>query len=618
VDLIVDAQRTLNWFRGPWPRRPAGPAPLGTDPPAVQPPGDLAALAAAFHRVTRQVQVSAREQRRTRQHLQSAFDNAQIGMCGVRLDGQLVRVNNALCRMLGRSERELLSLGVTDVIHPGDARAILRMFAGLGGSGTRACHDEIRLRDAGGRTVHALLSISCAGPDNDGSLCYLMQVQDVTARRAAEERLAQQAFHDPLTRLPNRAALMEQLQRELSRSDIGAGLTGVLCADLDGFKMINARLGSAAGDRVLREVAHRLKATIGSSGTVARFGDDEFTVLCRDLLSQRDLLSLAGRLADSVSAPMVVDGREIVVTMSVGAATSQPGDQDADGLVRKADVAMSQAKVGGRNGCRIFEKSFSQYVLDWARIETGLRQGLRDDHFVLEFQPIVDLTTARVVAVESLLRLDHPGLGLMMPGSFIEIAEKSGLIGPIGAWVLHEACRTLARWRSDDLRAHDLLLTVNVAAQQVVWADLADTVASALAEGRVPAQSLALELTESTLMETDIEALRVLERLRDMGVRIGIDDFGTGYSSLVYLKRLPVDFVKIDRSFVSGLAPGSPDREIVAAIVGMGHALGLTTVAEGVETHEQLMLLQDIGCDRAQGHLFGRARVRMPDLAGHR
>jgi EAL domain-containing protein (putative c-di-GMP-specific phosphodiesterase class I) len=223
-----------------------------------------------------------------------------------------------------------------------------------------------------------------------------------------------------------------------------------------------------------------------------------------------------------------------------------------------------------------------------------------------------------VVAVESLLRLDHPGLGLMMPGSFIEIAEKSGLIGPIGAWVLHEACRTLARWRSEDPRAHDLLLTVNVAAQQVVRANLADTVASALAEGRVPAHSLALELTESTLMETDIEALRVLERLRDMGVRIGIDDFGTGYSSLVYLKRLPVDFVKIDRSFVSGLAPGSPDREIVAAIVGMGHALGLTTVAEGVETHEQLMLLQDIGCDRAQGHLFGRARVRMPDLAVHR
>lgn len=608
----------LNWVRGPWFRRPAGPAPLGTDPPAVQPPGDLAALAAAFHRVTRQVQVSAREQRRTRQHLQSAFDNAQIGMCGARLDGQLVRVNNTLCRMLGRPEHELLSLRVTDVIHPGDARAILRMFAGLGGSGTHTCHDEIRLRDADGRIVHALLSISCAGPDNDESLGYLMQVQDMTARRAAEERLARQALHDPLTRLPNRAALMEQLQRELSRSDIGTGLTGVLCADLDGFKMINARLGSAVGDRVLREVAHRLKATIGSSGTVARFGDDEFTVLCRDMLSQRDLLSLAGRLADSVSAPIVVDGREVVVTMSVGAAISQPGDQDADGLVRKADVAMSQAKVGGRNGCRIFEQSFSQYVLDWARIETGLRQGLRDDHFLLEFQPIVDLTTTRVVAVESLLRLDHPGLGLMMPGSFIEIAEKSGLIGPIGAWVLHEACRTLARWRSEDPRAHDLLLTVNVAAQQVVRANLADTVASALAEGRVPAHSLALELTESTLMETDIEALRVLERLRDMGVRIGIDDFGTGYSSLVYLKRLPVDFLKIDRSFVSGLAPGSPDREIVAAIVGMGHALGLTTVAEGVETYEQLMLLQDIGCDRAQGHLFGRARMRMPDLAIHR
>jgi diguanylate cyclase (GGDEF)-like protein/PAS domain S-box-containing protein len=561
--------------------------------------------------------VAETELRRAQQRLRIAFEDAQIGMCLVRLDGRFVQVNKALCDMLGRSETELLRLRVTDVTHPADVQATLQVFAGMGTGETHAYHDEIRLLHADGRIVYALLSVSRAGPDSDQPL-YHLQIQDVTARRAAEERLAQQALHDPLTRLPNRAALMERLQRELNRTGTGDGLTGVLCADLDGFKMINTRLGSVVGDQVLREVARRLKATVGSSGTVARFGDDEFIILCPDVPNQHDLLSLARRLADSVSAPLVVGGREVVVTMSVGVAISQPGDRNADRIVRNADVAMNLAKAGGRNGCRIFEESFSQYVLDRARIEDGLRQGLRNDHFVLEYQPIVDLTTRRVVAVESLLRLNHPRLGLMMPGSFVEIAEKSGLIVPIGAWVLHEACRTLASWRDEDPQAHDLLLTVNVSARQVVQADLVDTVASALAEGHVPAQSLALELTETALMETDIEVLRVLERLRDMGVRLGIDDFGTGYSSLVYLKRLPVDFVKIDRSFVSGLAPSSPDREIVTAIVGMGHALGLTVVAEGVERPEQLTLLQDLGCDRAQGYLFGRARVGLPDLAGRR
>ena len=397
------------------------------------------------------------ELREAQERFRLAFDNAPIGMCLVRLDGRFVQVNRALCEILGRSEPELLRLGVTEVTHLGDLRTTLQAIANVGTGQAHAYHDEIRFLHADGRIVWALMSVSPVCRDSGEPLYYLIQIQDITARRAAEERLAQQALHDPLTGLLNRAALMEQVQLELNRGHHRDGLTGILCADLDGFKVINETLGSFVGDQVLREVAGRLQSGVGSSGTVARFGGDKFIILCRDLPNECELLNLARRLADSVSAPMIVDRREIVVTISVGLATDESGDLNADRVVRNADIAMYRAKAGGRNECRIFEEPFRQYFLDCARIEDALRLGLRDDHFVLHFQPIVDLKTHRVVAVESLLRLNNPKLGLMMPGTFIEIAEESGLIVPIGAWVLEHACRELANWRNENDRTYDRL-----------------------------------------------------------------------------------------------------------------------------------------------------------------
>jgi diguanylate cyclase (GGDEF)-like protein/PAS domain S-box-containing protein len=558
------------------------------------------------------------ELREAQERFRLAFDNAPIGMCLVSLDGRFVQVNRTLVEMLDRSENDLLDLSVIEVVHPSDVTATLRTIANMRRGQTYASQDDIRYLHANGRVVWARVCTSVIRRDNGEPLYCLTQVQDVTARRAAEERVAQQTFHDPLTDLPNRASLIEQLQLELNRGRRRNSLTGLLYADLDGFKIINDSLGHNVGDEVLREVARRLQSGIHSSDTVARFGSDEFAILCRDVPNQHYLVDMAKRLADSVSMPIVVEGRrELVVSTSIGIAFGESADWDADRLVRNANVALYQAKAGGRNGCRLFDESLSRYVVDRTRIEEGLQEGLRDGLFELHFQPIVELTNNHVIAAEALLRLNHPKLGLLMPGTFIEIAEDSGLIAPIGTWVLREACRQLARWREVYNGGYEqLYVSVNVSARQVARPDLADAVAHALAESHLPPQSLALELTESALIDVDVGALRTLERIRDMGVRLGIDDFGTGYSSLLYLKRLPVSFVKIDRSFVSGLAPNPTDREIVTAVVRLAQALGLATIAEGVETLEQVAVLRDLDCDLAQGFLFGPPKTGPPDVAG--
>ncbi|MEU8001774.1 EAL domain-containing protein [Catellatospora sp. NPDC049111] len=560
--------------------------------------------------------IAEAELHEARERFRLAFDNAPIGMCLVSLEGRFLQVNRALGESLGLPEAELLKQSVADVAHPGDVEAILQTTTDMRAGQSYSSHDEVRFLAPGDRVVWARMSVSAVHRDNGELLYYLTQIQDVTARRAAEERLAQQALHDPLTGLPNRASLMARLQQELERGHPRTGLIGLLHMDLDGFAMVNDSLGQTVGDEVLREVAERLRASVGPSDTVARVGSDDFAVLCPATPDQPHLLDLAKRVADAVSAPIIVGGRrELVISISTGVAFGPSDDLDADRLVRNANIALCQAKAGGRSGCRVYDESLGKYVIDRARVEEALRQGLRDGHFMLQFEPIVDVATHHVVAVEALVRLNHPQLGLLMPGAFIEIAEDSGLIAPIGAWVLQEACRRLSAWRGDDKGCDRLGVTVNVSARQVARPDLADTVAQALAESGIPPRCLSLELTESALMEADVSALRMLERIRDMGVRLGIDDFGTGYSSLLYLKRLPVSFIKIDRSFVSGLVPDPTDREIVTAVIRLGRALGLVTIAEGVETPEQLDILKTLDCELAQGYLFGPSTSGAPDVA---
>ncbi|MBB5897046.1 EAL domain-containing protein [Kutzneria kofuensis] len=557
--------------------------------------------------------------REAKERFQKAFDHASIGMCLVDIDGRFTQVNRALCEMLGRPEDELLALRIADVTHPDDLSATVATVA-VAKDGYSAPHRlEKRYLRSDGRTVWAQVTVCTIHSENGESPYFVTQVEDVTERREAEARLVRQALHDPLTGLPNRTLLMDRLRQVLARADRHPELTAVLFIDLDGFKDVNDSLGHDVGDEVLTEVGRRLQDNIRPLDTVARLGGDEFVVLCQDLATEQNVVEISERLAGVLSEPVVVGTFEVVVTASVGIALANGHNPAPEDLLREADAAMYGAKTRGKNRCEIFDAGLQERAVDRIAIASALRQGLRDDRFVLHFQPVVDMDTGDTVAVESLVRLDDPDRGLLAPDTFIQVAEDSGLIVPIGTSVLEQACRQLVTWRKTGAAPAGLRTAVNLSARQANRPDLAATIERALAETGLEPSGLTLELTETVLMEADAATLRQLERIRELGVGLGIDDFGTGYSSLTYLKRLPVSFVKIDRSFVAGLVTDPSDREIVTAVIRLGQALGLTTIAEGVEEPAQFEMLRALGCDQAQGYLLGRPKPGPPgDIAALR
>ena len=557
--------------------------------------------------------------REAKERFQKAFDHASIGMCLVDLDGRFTQVNRAMCEMLARPEPELLALRIPDVTHPDDVTASMATI-NVAAEGPAAPHRlEKRYLRSDGRTVWAQVTVCTIYSENGSSPYFLTQVEDITERREAEALLVRQALHDPLTGLPNRTLLMDRLRQVLARADRHPEMTAVLFIDLDGFKDVNDSLGHDVGDEVLREVGRRLQLNIRPLDTVARLGGDEFVVLCQDLAGEQNVVEISERLADALSEPVAIGTFEVVVTASVGIALANGNAPVPEDLLREADAAMYGAKTRGKNRCEIFDSGLQARAVDRVAIASALRQGLRDDRFVLHFQPVVDIETGEAVAVESLVRLDDPERGLLYPDTFIQVAEDSGLIVPIGTAVLAQACRELVAWRESGAVPADLSTAVNLSARQATRPDLAATIERALTDAGLEPSGLTLELTESVLMEADAASLRQLERIREMGVGLGIDDFGTGYSSLTYLKRLPVTFVKIDRSFVAGLVTDPSDREIVTAVIRLGQALGLTTIAEGVEEIAQFEMLRALGCDQAQGYLLGRPKAGPPgDIAALR
>jgi diguanylate cyclase (GGDEF)-like protein len=416
----------------------------------------------------------------------------------------------------------------------------------------------------------------------------------------------QQALHDPLTALPNRLLLMDRLHQALARTRRQRGSVAVLFLDLDRFKVINDSLGHDVGDQALIAVAQRLQTVVRPSDTVARLGGDEFVVLCEDIASQTQAIQLSQRIEAAVAAPdlLRVADTEVVMSASIGIAIAGDDDRPQD-VLRNADTAMYRAKQ--RRGARyeLFDDSHRQQAVERMRTESALRQAIEHGRLRLLYQPIVDLGTGGLVGVEALVRYNDPHRGLVPPAAFLDVAEDSGLIVPIGGWALAEACRQPPSWRQA-ANGEPLHVAVNLSTRQLVGANLVATLEEALAHGRLPAGSLWLEITESVLMEATSSTWGILDRLKDVGPQLGIDDFGTGYSSLTYLRRFPVDFVKIDRSFVNGLGADSEDTAIVTAVIQLGKALGLRTVAEGVETAEQLALLRELDCDLAQGYYFAR------------
>ncbi|WP_433293887.1 putative bifunctional diguanylate cyclase/phosphodiesterase [Actinoplanes sp. CA-030573] len=515
-------------------------------------------------------------------------------------DGDVRYVTPSVRTVLGHEPAAVTGELLGSLVHPDDLPGQRGWMTALCSSaaGTTS-QTETRLRRADGSwSVLEAIGTNCL--DDPDLEAIVVSVRDISARKALEEQLTRQAFSDPLTGLSNRALFRDRLQHATGRRD--AHVT-VLLIDLDNFKDVNDNLGHSAGDELLTTLAARLREGVRPGDTLARLGGDEFALLIDDL-DDRDPAAVAERLLHELRQPMSLAGRDIRCTASVGVAGGR--QLTGEELLRNADLAMYAAKRQGRNAYALFDPEMYASVVTEAQLRQELEAALAQEQFVVHYQPVVDLPTQRITGVEALVRWRHPERGLLAPQHFIHTAEESGLIVPLGRWVLRQACEQLARWQREAPEAPDLKMSVNLSARQFQHEGLVADVRAAIADAGVDAARITLEITESMLLQDIDSAAETLHALRRIGVRLAIDDFGTGYSSLNYLKRLPVDILKIDRAFVTEVATDAEDKALVDAVVNLGQALRLETVAEGIETDDQWEMLRRLGCDFGQGYLFGR------------
>jgi diguanylate cyclase (GGDEF)-like protein/PAS domain S-box-containing protein len=495
---------------------------------------------------------------------------------------------------IGRTPKQL------GMDHPDDMEIIERNWVGaLREERSRTAAYRARRRD--GSIVWLETTFRAVRGPAGEAIEMVCVSRDISERKSAELELAHRALHDGLTGLPNRTLFLARLGQALRRSRRRARGVAVVFLDLDRFKVVNDSLGHKAGDRLLVDVAMRLSSALRPSDTLARFGGDELTLLCEDVADADDACAIAQRLLDTFTEPFIVQDGEAFLQASIGIALSRDGFETPEDLIRDADAAMYRAKDHGQ-GIELFDEAMRQDVRDRLALEAALRRGIGRGELRLHCQPLVSLADARIEGFEALVRWEHPERGLVPPGSFIPLAEETGLIVPIGAWVLTEACATLRRI-IDETGMADLQVSVNVSPRQLQQPDFVAQVRTALDDNGLEPRCLVVEITESAIMETGAAA--ILGALKDLGVRLAMDDFGTGYSSLAHLRRFPLDVIKVDRSFVAGLGDGQ-GSSIAGAIVSLAHALGLRTVAEGIEDDEQRRAVLALGCDVGQGFLFAR------------
>jgi diguanylate cyclase (GGDEF)-like protein len=430
---------------------------------------------------------------------------------------------------------------------------------------------------------------------------WLATHEDITDRQRAQEQIAHMARHDALTDLPNRMLLRERLEHELKRVKRGEGLA-VLCLDLDHFKRINDTLGHPIGDQFLKVVADRLRGCVRELDTIARLGGDEFAIIMTQMQHSTDAASLSRRIRESIVKPYQIDGHQIVSDISIGISVAPVDGMEPDRLLKNADLALYGAKTEGRGTYRFFELEMDTRMKARRDLELDLRNALVNNELELHYQPLINLQTSEISAFEALLRWNHPVRGTIPPAEFIPIAEETGLIVPIGEWVLSTACQETANW-PDHIK-----VAVNLSPTQLKNRNLVRVVTAALESAGMPANKLQLEITESILMQNTFGTLATLHELRKLGVQIAMDDFGTGYSSLSYLRSFPFDKIKIDRSFIQDLSNGAEPLAIVHAVAGLAKCLNMISTAEGVETQQQMESLQAVGCTEMQGFLFSKAR----------
>ena len=518
-------------------------------------------------------------------------------------ENRIVTVNPAFTRLTGYEEAEVvgrnprfLSAGRTT------ADEYAHLWNSLNESGF--WQGEIWDRRKDGGVYPKWMSISVIRDENGGVRYYVAHFTDVSSERAAEERLHHIAHHDVLTGLFNRFSLKGHLDQALAASRRDGSRVALLFIDLDRFKVINDTLGHHVGDELLIEVAHRLQETVRDSDVVARLGGDEFVIMLTGIDHSSAIALVAEKLVFNVGRSYQIGGLDLYTSPSIGIAIYPTDGVDGETLMKNADAAMYHAKMAGRNNFQFFDQKMNDAAIDRLKIEHSLRLALANDEFCLHYQPVIDLVSGRVCSVEALVRWQHPEKGLLMPGRFIGIAEETGLIQPIGEWVLWAACRQLAAFREAGLG--NLRMAINISAIQMRNGNLPMLVRGIMEAFELKAENLMFEITESAAMEQPTETVRILDLLHDMGISIAIDDFGTGYSSLSYLHMFPINHLKLDRSFVSEIGDDTDGSVICGATIGLAHSLGQKVVAEGIETDEQLSYLKRSGCDMGQGYLFSR------------
>jgi len=537
----------------------------------------------------------------------SAFTHASIGMTLVSFDGRIVQANLALRTLLGLGEGEVTQREFSEFVCSEDAAGLEQQLARARAGEIEAFAMELRCRQPGGPDVPVAVHCSFFSEPGAAAPCLILQVQDVSARRRAEAGLHHLAFHDSLTGLPNRRRFHEHLMRSIERVAATPRLQfGVLFLDFDRFKLINDSMGHTVGDDFLVRVARRIQASVRPGDIVARLGGDEFAILAEDGDCEHYCTHLAERLLQVLPEPFAVAGTEITTSASIGITVSTAGYAKPEEVLRDADTAMYKAKAMGKARYALFDVGLHAQVSERVRLEADLRRALAAGQLSVAYQPLYKLADGQLIGFEALARWNHPELGVISPLTFIPIAEEAGLMVPLSDFVLGRACSRLKEWQRLDPGFAELTMQINISGNDIAHSGFVPRITRAIVEARLQPQHLILELTENILMARLEGALPALTELQRLGVGLSVDDFGTGYSSLAHLSSLPIDSLKLDRSFVHKMQVGSKEAAVVRAVVQLGKSLGKSVVAEGIETPSQLDQLRDMGCDVGQGYVLSR------------
>jgi diguanylate cyclase (GGDEF)-like protein/PAS domain S-box-containing protein len=538
------------------------------------------------------------------QRFRLAFETAAIGMALVGLDGQWLKVNKSLCKIIGYTEQELLSMRFQNITHPDDLENDLAHVHRLLNGEISYYRMEKRYFHKDGHIVWVLLSVSLVRDAQDKPIHFVSQLTDITELKEAESHTRYMAEHDFLTGLPSRALLLDRLGQAIAAARRNGSQLAVLFIDLDRFKNVNDSMGHSIGDKLLQQVAERLNRVIRGVDTVSRQGGDEFVIILADISNIAQLARIADNVMNEIALPYQIDGHEFTLTSSIGISIYPEDGKDIDTLLKNADVAMYHAKGSGRNSYQFFSKEMNVRIIERLTLESTLKKAIERNEFVLVYQPEMDIATGQTIGAEALIRWQHPESGLLLPANFISVAEDCGLIVPIGDWVLRTACQQARAWAS---AGRPMVVAVNLSFAQFRQKSLLQSVSDALQFAGLEPQYLELEITESILIDEAETTLTTLNELRKMGIKLAIDDFGTGYSSLSYLKRFSIDKLKIDQSFIRDISTVPNETAIINAIIAMAKSLNLKVIAEGVETAEQFNFLQSHGCDEYQGYYSSQA-----------